>query len=118
MASIDDLAPSYIREKRIDLTLDPSNPVVRAGRPVLIGVSYARALPAGIMLPLVLEIQGPSPGGYQRREFTRTVPAGVIFTPREGGPHLVTLREAAHNRWWGSLTLDIEGELIDPPSPV
>ncbi len=118
MATIDEIAPSYVREKRLDLTLDESISKVRALRPALVNVSYARALPEGGMLPLVLEVQGPSPGSFQRREFTRTLPAAIIFTPREGGPHLVTLREVAHNRWWGSLTLDVEGELIDPPKPV
>lgn len=117
MATIDEISPSYVREKRLDLTLEPGA-VARAFQPLLISVSSDRALPEGIMLPVLLEIQGPSAGSYQRREFTRTMPATFIFTPREGGPHQVTLREVAHNLWWGSLTLDVEGELLEPPKPV
>lgn len=118
MAQIDDISPSYVREKRIDLALDASVVKLRAGSSILLTVSYARALPAGAMLPLVLEIQGPSAGSYQRREFTRNAPATIAFKPVEGGSHLVTLREAAHNRWWGSLQLEVEGELLEPPRPV
>ena len=114
---IEELSPSYIREKRFDLTLEP-NAKPRANNSLLVNVSYARALPEGVMLPLVLEIQGTSSKSYQRREFTRTAPTAIIFSPREGGPHLVTLREAAHNRWFGALRLDVEGELLEPPRPV
>jgi hypothetical protein len=115
---IDEMSPSYIREKRVDLTLDASVSKVRAFQPALLNISYERVKPEGMMLPLVLEVQGPSAQSYQRREFTKTLPVAFIFTPREGGPHLVTLREVGHNRWWGSLTLDAEGELLEAPKPV
>jgi len=118
MATIDDIAPSYVREKRIDLTLDAGQLTVRAFQPVLVNVGYDRCKPEGVMMPLVLEVQGPSPQSYQRREYTKALPVSFIFTPREGGPHLVTLREVAHNRWWSSLNLDVEGELLDAPKPV
>lgn len=114
---IEEISPSYVRAKRFDLTLEP-NAKARANNALLVNVSYSRALPEGVMLPLVLEIQGTSSKSYQRREFTRAAPSAIIFTPREGGPHLVTLREAAHNRWFGTLKLDVEGELLDPPRPV
>lgn len=114
----EEISPSYIREKRLDLTLDPSITVVRAFQSVLINVSYTRTLPGGVMLPLVLEIQGSSPESYQRREYTRTAPNSIIFTPREGGPHKVVLREVAHNRWWGVLSLDVAGEQLRPPRPT
>lgn len=116
--TMDEISPSYVREKRLDLKLDASQLSVRAFQPVLVNISYERAKPEGVMMPLVLEVQGPSPQSYQRREFTKALPASFIFTPREGGPHLVTLREACHNRWWSSLNLDVEGELIEAPKPV
>lgn len=115
---LDEISPSYIREKRLDLTLDESTVKVRAFQPALVNVSYLRALPEGVMLPLVLEIQGPSAQSYQRREYVRTAPVSIIFTPKEGGPHLVTLRESAHNLYWASLNLDVEGELLEAPRPV
>lgn len=114
----EELSPGYIREKRFDLTLDPSITAVRAFQACLINVSYARAQPGGIMLPLLLEVQGPSPESYQRRVFQRVAPASLIFTPREGGPHKVSLREVAHNRWWGNLALDVAGETLHPLQPA
>jgi hypothetical protein len=112
MPSIDDLAPRTIREKKLDLQLDPSSEA-RAFSPVLVLVSYDRTLPAGVMLPLVFEVQGPSASSYQRREYTKHAPGTIIFRPREGGRHLITLREAAHNRWWGSLAVNVVGETTD-----
>jgi hypothetical protein len=117
MATIDELSPAYVRDKRINLTLDVgARP--RANSSVLVSVSYARTLPEGVALPLVLEVQGPSHRSYVRRDYTRAAPGSVIFTPQEGGPFVVTLREVGHNRWWGSLNLTVEGELIEPPKPV
>jgi hypothetical protein len=115
--TLDELSPVYVRDKRLDLALEPGAKAA-AGRPLLVTVSYARALPAGVMLPLVLEVQGPSAASYLRREYTRAAPSAVIFTPQEGGQFTVTLREAAHNRWFGTLNLTVEGELIEPPKPV
>lgn len=116
--TLDEISPRYVREKRLDLKLDASQLTVRAFQPVLVNVGYARAKPEGVMMPLVLEVQGPSPLSYQRREYTKALPVSFIFTPREGGPHLVTLREVAHNKWWASLNLDVEGELLEAPKPV
>jgi len=118
MQQLDEIAPLYVREKRLDLTLDQSITTVRAFAPVLVQISYERALPEGVTLPLVFELQGPSAQSYQRREYLRTAPASIIFTAREGGPHVATLREVAHNRWWGSLRLDVEGERIEAERPV
>jgi hypothetical protein len=114
----EELSPGYIREKRIDLTLDPSNTQPSAFQPVLINVSYARTAPQGTMFPLILEVQGPSAESYQKRVFLRVAPGSLIFTPREGGPHKVILREVAHNRWWGSLALDVAGETLHPLQPA
>lgn len=111
---LEEISPRYIREKRLDLTLDQSVTAPSAFNPILVNVSYARTLPDGVMLPLVLEVQGPSPQSYQRREYTTVRPDGIIFTPREGGVHLVVLREVAHNRFWGRLRIDVAGELLRP----
>jgi len=115
--TIDELSPAYVREKRFDLGLElGARP--RANRSLLVTVSYDRAAPEGVMLPLVLEVQGSSAGSYLRREFTRALPSAIIFTPLEGGPFLVTLREVGHNKWFGTLNLSVEGELLEAPKPV
>jgi hypothetical protein len=115
--TIDELSPAYVRDKRFDLAVELGAKVA-AGRPLLLTVSYKRALPEGVMLPLVLEVQGPSAQSYVRREYTKAAPSAIIFTPQEGGPFVVTLREVAHNRWWGSLNLTVEGEMLEAPKPV
>lgn len=115
---IDELSPDYIGAERITLTLDAAQARVAALESVLVQVDYAKALPEGVVLPLLLEVQGPSPGSYQRRAFTRVAPKALVFTPREGGPHLVLLRELAHNRWVGKLRLDVEGETLERRRPL
>lgn len=116
--ALEELSPSYMREKRIDVTVAASTPIPRAFQAILLEVSYTRTMPDGVMLPLVLEVQGPSAASYQRREFASTLPSAIVVVPREGGRHLIVLREAAHNRWWGSVELDVEGELLEPAKEV
>jgi hypothetical protein len=115
---LEEIAPRYVREKRFDLTLDAGISIVRAGASVVVNVSYVRSAPEGAMLPLLLEVQGPSPTSYQRRAYLRTAPASIVFSPREGGPHTLVLRELGHNKWFGTLNLDVEGELLEPPITV
>jgi hypothetical protein len=112
MPTLDELAPRTVREKKLDLQLEPGAEAPQAFVPIVVLVSYDRALPAGIMLPLIFEVQAPSSSSYRRREFTRFAPAQVIFTPREGGRHLVVVREAAHHRWWGSLAIEVAGRKL------
>lgn len=108
---IDEIAPRYIREKRITVALGEDTPL-QSGKPVLLTVDYSKCDPEGVVLPLVFEVQGPSSASYQRREFRRASPGSILFKPREGGTHVVTLREAFHNRWWGSVSMKVSGELL------
>lgn len=112
MPTLDEIAPSYVREKRIDLMLEPSAESPHANRPLTLLVAWTRALPAGLSLPLVFEVQGPAASSYQQRYFLKHLPTQIIFTPREGGRHNVTLREVAHNRFWGSLAVQVAGEKL------
>lgn len=107
------LNPRYMAEDRIVLALGEDQDAPAALRPVFVTVDYARTLPSGVVLPLILEVQGPSAQSYQRRVFWRALPADVVFVPTEGGRHLVLLREAAHNRWFGTLRVSVEGEKLD-----
>lgn len=118
MSTVDDIAPSYLREERIDLTLAVGQPEPRAFFAILCDVGTLRTKPAGLVLPLILEVQGPSAASYERTEYHHAVPGQIVFVPREGGRHLVTLREAAHNRWFGSLRVDVAGELLEAPRAV
>lgn len=106
-----DISPSYVRDRRLALTLAP-NTVPTANVPLVIYVDYAKTVPEGVMAPMVLEIQGPSGASYKVREYLRTAPTSVVVKPREGGKHFVTLREAAHNRWWGGIGFEVKGDQL------
>lgn len=113
MAVVDEISPSTYGEDRIDLTLSQATPAPRAFEGVIVNVGYDRCAPEGVVLPLELTIVGPSGAAtYQRRVFRRFAPQDIAFTPREGGQHLVRLGEAHHNRWFGSLELNVEGNSL------
>lgn len=112
---IEELAPETIGEDLITLTLNQLTLAPRAFSPVIVDVDYARTLPDGVVLPLELVIQAPSPSGYIRRIIRRLAPADITFTPREGGTHLVMLRELWHNRWLGKLRVPVAGDPLNPP---
>ena len=115
---LDELSPSYIRENRIDVTLNTEARAPQALSPVLIDVKYDRCKPEGVMLPLIFEVQGSSLASYKRVIFAHAAPDSLAFTPIEGGVHTVTLREVAHNRWHGSLRFVVEGEQLEPAKAV
>jgi len=115
--SLDEICPRCIGEDRLVLQLQTMG-VVRAFTQTAISVDYSATAPEGVVLPLELLIQGPSPQSYARRVFMRSRPTTLIFTPREGGSHLITLREFAHNKWWGRLVVDVEGQQLQEPRPI
>jgi|SRR6187551_293641 len=110
MAVVDEVSPVTYGQDLIRLTLSQQTPTVRAFAACLIEVDYSKTLPAGIVLPL--EFTVTSSGGAstaQRRVYRRLAPSLISFIPREGGPHLVRLAEAHHNRWFGSLLIEVDG---------
>lgn len=107
----DEISPGYIRERRIDLQIDPEAPEPAANRSVVIKVSYSRTEPEGLIPPLVMELQGPSASSYLRKVF-RSPPLSLVVTPREGGDFRVVLRELGHNKWWGSVGFSAKGEQL------
>lgn len=108
MADIDELSPLELRQRRISLAVDASVALVGAFRSVLLTVDYAGTMPAYVAPPLIFEAQGPSRASYVRRVF-HAPPSTILWTPAEGGAHQLTLREAAHNYWFGSLRLQVAG---------
>lgn len=110
MATAIDIAPEYIGAPNIVLQLAKALETPLAQRPVVINVSVVNeALVSGLMLPLELRISAPSASGFQTHLFTRLIPESFAFTPREGGQHLITLREVGHNRWGGALLCAVIG---------
>lgn len=112
MALLDDIAPSYYGEDRLLLTLTDREQLLRAFAPVLISVSYTKAAPQGVVLPLEMTVTGPGGGLLTRRVFDRFAPSSLAFTPIESGSHLVRLAECFHNKWFGVLELEITGDRI------
>lgn len=110
---LDDLAPAEAGAAAIKLQR-ASTTQARAFSPVDIAVSIealaTEAARVGLSTPLELTVTPPTASGFERRVFRRAVPSVVTFTPREGGLHLVRLREVGHNRWWGAIEIDVAGE--------
>ena len=112
MGLIDDIAPRYYGEDRIRLTLAEPSQQLMAFRSILIAADYSLAMPEGIVLPLEFTVTAPTPVNSQRDVFRRFAPTELAFTPREGGTHLVRLIEQFHNRWVGTLVLEIAGDRV------
>jgi len=47
------------------------------------------------------------------RVYKRLPPAVVDFVPEGSGSHVVRIGEAFHNRWWGSLQVDVLGDELE-----
>jgi len=75
---------------------------------VAVRTSPKSVVDAGLVPPFELVLAGPS-GQHTTRELAE-VPIAVAVTPLEAGRHRVTVREIAHNRWWGGLDFTVEGE--------
>lgn len=63
---------------------------------------------AGLVPPLELIVAAPS-GRHERTELVE-VPIALVVIPSEGGTHRITVREIAHNRWYGTTEIDVDGE--------
>jgi len=112
MSLLDEISPRYYGEDRFRLTLtDPDQALVAFGA-VLISADYSAALPQGIMLPLEFTVTAPSSGNSTRKVFGRFPPTQLAFTPREGGSHLIRLAELYHNKWFGTLVVEIAGDRV------
>jgi hypothetical protein len=113
MAVVDEVSPVTYGQDLIRLALSQSTPLVRAFGDCLIDVDYADTLPAGVVLPLEFTVTSSAGRAtYQRRVYRRIAPTLLSFIPREGGPHLVRLAEAHHNRWFGSLIIEVDGSTL------
>lgn len=108
---VEQISPAYIGAARIDLSLESPLEQARARRQIAITVGTDRCAPQGATPPFRMSVQGPSESSYYERYYT-TIPSRIAFTPSEGGIHSVTLAELYHNRWFGNLTLTVDGERL------
>ena len=116
MARIEDISPDSIGKVMIELTLEDPDAPVRAHQPCALKLNYKRAdALGGVVLPIdIIVSSGSSSSSYRRVTYRRIVPATFTWTPVEGGPHLVVVRERFHNRWYGWIKLDVDGERLAP----
>lgn len=113
MSTLDELAPLEVGSESLGLSLADPTATLQAFRAININVDYSGAGDDGVQFPLELRITGPSPSSFEQHFFRRTAPSQLSFTPKEGGPYLVLLREVAHNRRKGKLVLEVAGERVD-----
>lgn len=107
---IDELSPLTVGSERIALSpADPLTPA-RAFAPFSVTVDYALCAPEGVVLPLEMIVTSPTKS--KRTLFRRLAPTELTIHPDEGGPWIVVLREDAHNRWWGRLAIDVDGDQL------
>lgn len=114
---IDELSPAYVGAQAIRLVAaDIKRPVAfnAVDLQVSIQPTAKDALRVGLKLPLELTVTAPSPSGFFRHVYRSSIPSTITFTPKEGGEHLVRIREIGHNLWWGALVVDVAGERADP----
>lgn len=113
MSVADEISPERYGQNLIALSLSPEQSP-RQFEPVTIDVDYSACLPEDVVLPLEMTVTGPSGAAtFQQVVFRRTKPSVLNFIPREGGTHLLRLAEAHHNRWFGSLEIEVVGEIIE-----
>lgn len=116
---IDTLAPSTVRAQNITLAL-ASQAAPTAFRAIDVAVApTGDALTSGLSLPLELSVTSPSSSRtgnvIYTHVFRRAVPSIVTFMPKEGGTFIIRLRELQHMKWWGSLTLVVQGDPLYVP---
>jgi hypothetical protein len=113
-ATVDILSPTYVGESKIDLALLPDQEPLRPNVPITVSVSYAKAAPSGIELPLVFILQpsgaGGVAGGYRETYYRTVAPTALTFTVPGPGAYLVSLTELFHNRWQGRLIVNVTGD--------
>lgn len=98
-----------MRTRRIVLGLRDPAIVPRVFGHIDITVDYSKATPnGGIVLPLEVIITPPTPSLAERRVLRRFAPPMVVILPREPGGHLITIREMFHNKFWGSIRVDVK----------
>jgi hypothetical protein len=111
---IDILSPRTIGAENISIQLDPSSEPLLTYKPVTLMIDYSACLPAGISLPLELIVQPAKTNslnsGFISALFRRSAPSSYTFIPQTAGQHLIRLREIAHNRYQGRLTIVVGGD--------
>jgi hypothetical protein len=112
---VDDISPAYLGEDLITVSLADKDAVPTSGQIVRIAISYDRvAAKGGVVLPIEVTVIGPD--DYERRVFRIRPPTAYAFIPSTPGDFLVLVKETAHNKWVGRLTLSVGGDELENAS--
>lgn len=112
MALRDALRSESAASQSISLQLADPNATRRAHHAIALNVFGTE----GLSLPLEMLITGPSAATGRRppkrHTYRKLIPSRVSFIPREGGEHLVVLREQNNDRTWGYLLVTVTGTIL------
>lgn len=111
--------PDYVGAKAIVVQLSSATPAPTEGQVFVVEFDFSRAetepstdnspTAEGPALPLVVQLIAPSGRISSERVLDLVVPDSADFIADEGGAHLVRIAERYHNRWFGSLVVDVVG---------
>lgn len=105
----EELFPATFGTEAITLAPFDATLTAQAFEPFAFTVEVASQFAAsGLAPPFELLVAAPS--GRVTVQELEEVPIALVVIPQEGGEHRVTLREIAHNRWWGGADLTVTGE--------
>ncbi|HZL96816.1 MAG TPA: hypothetical protein VFB99_24385 [Vicinamibacterales bacterium] len=110
----DEICPAYVGEDRIRVSLSEDTLAPSAFAAVDVAIDYSAAdVDGGVQLPIEITVTAPNPTGFVRKTYRSNRPTLFTFKPREGGDHLVRVREVAHNRWFGVLRVSVAGDRLN-----
>lgn len=108
-SAVDEIWPDSFGAEAFVLAPLDATARARAFEPFPFTWTIAAAYQAsGAVPPFEVIVAAPS-GKHVVRELFE-MPVAIVVSPEEGGEHRVTLREVAHNRWWGGVTFDVDGD--------
>lgn len=111
MPTIDQICPTYVGEDRLVLSLSRNTLTPRAFAVIDVAIDYsATDTGGGVVLPIEVTVTAPSPVNFVKKIYRAARPTLFTFIPREGGVHLVRVRETAHNQWFGVLEINVAGD--------
>lgn len=108
-----DICKDDVGEPKIAISLDPATPPA-AHQPVTFDVTTLAAGDPGVVGPFEVTLSsGFSQPSFQRRVYREHLPSSLTFYPREGGPHVLRVREIYHQQYVGTLRFDVAGDRLE-----
>jgi hypothetical protein len=127
VATSDMLSPDYSELEKIVVTKDITGDVF-VFNPITINFDYSACETAtdageGVIVPMELILQpnfgdGGAGGGYINKIFRRNAPSSFTFTVPGAGFYLIVIKEIFHNRWWGRLRFEVQGDQFSTVDPI